>query len=107
MYRLCATIEGVAVIGSAESLPFLCKVYAEAPYSFARRRAVTALRLHASHGAVQELMVESLWDCEAESRELACAAVSRTNLTAARRLNEIAADAFEAPELRDAAASRG
>jgi hypothetical protein len=106
MYRLCATIEGLAVIGAAESLPFLCKAYAEARYSFARRRAIKALGPHASHEAVQELMVESLWDCEAESRELACAAVSLSNLTAARRQKEIAVDAFEEPELRDAAASR-
>lgn len=106
MYRLCSTIDGLAIIGAAESLPFLCQAYAEAPYSFARRRAVMALCPHASHETVQEFLVESLWDCEAESREHACATVSLTNLTAARRLKEIAADAFEDTQLRDVAASR-
>jgi hypothetical protein len=107
MYRLCSIIEAVAIIGAAESLPFLCQVYAEAPYSLARRRAVLALCPHAGRETIQELMVESLWDCELESRELACAAVSLTSLTAARRLREIAIDEFVDPELRDVAASRG
>lgn len=52
----------------AESLPLICAAYAEAPYSFARPRAVVALCPHAGHEVVQELMVESPWDCEAESR---------------------------------------
>lgn len=106
MYRLCATIEALANIGAADSLSFLCEAYAEATYSFARRRAVSALCPYASHEAVQELMVESLWDCEAESREHACATVWLTNLDAARRVKEIAVDAFEDPELREVAASR-
>jgi hypothetical protein len=107
MYRLCSAIEGLAIIAEVASLPFLCEAYAEAPYSFARRIALMALCPHSSHDAVQPLMVESLWDCEAESRGYACANVPLTNLTAARRLKEIAADPFEDTELRDAAASRG
>lgn len=106
MYRLCSMIEALSVIGTADSLSFLCQAYADAPYSFARRRAVSALCPFASHAAVQELMVESLWDCESESRELACAVVSPSNLAAVRRLGEMASDVFEDSELRDAAAAR-
>jgi hypothetical protein len=107
MYRLCSMIEGLAVIGAAESVPFLCCAYAEAPYSFARGRALTALSQYAEHDAVRDLMVEALWDCEADARRLACAAVPLTSLAAVRRLKEISSDGFEDPETREAAASRG
>jgi hypothetical protein len=107
MYRLCAMLEGLTVIGAAESLPFLIQAYAEAPYSLARSRALIALRPHAKEQAVAELLVESLWDCESEAREIACSAVPLTDLAAARRLNALGADAFEEAEVRRAAAGRG
>jgi hypothetical protein len=107
MYRLCSMLEGLSVIGATESMPFLCRAYAEAPYSLARGRALTALRPYAEHNAARELMVEALWDCEAESRKLACASVPLTNLGAVRRLKELSSDEFEGPEVREAAASRG
>ena len=69
MYRLCAMLEGLTVIAPVESLNFLIQTYAEAPYS-PRSRALTALRPHANHQAVSELLVESLWDCESEAREM-------------------------------------
>ena len=93
-------------IGAAESLPFLIQAYAEAPYSLARSRALIALRPHANEQVVAELLVESLWDCESEAREIACAAVPLTDLAAARRLNALGADAFEEAEVRKAAAGR-
>lgn len=106
MYRLCAMLEGLTVIGAAESLPFLIQAYADSPYSLARSRALTALRPHANDHAVAPLFVESLWDCEAEAREIACAAVPLTDLAAARRLKELSADVFEDAEVRKAAADR-
>jgi hypothetical protein len=54
MYRLCAMLEGLTVIGAAESLPFLIQAYAQAPYSLARSRALIALRPHANVQAVAE-----------------------------------------------------
>jgi len=107
MYRLCATLEGLTVIGAAESLPFVIQAYAEAPYSLARSRALTALRPHANHEIVSELLVESLWDCESETREIACATVPLADLTAVRRLRALGADVFEDAEVRRAAAGRG
>ena len=107
MYRLCAVLEGLTVIGAAESLPFLIQAYAEAPYSLARSRALIALRPHANDQAVAPLFVESLWDCEAEAREIACAAVPLTDLAAARRLYALGTDVFEETAVRKAAAGRG
>jgi hypothetical protein len=106
MYRLCSVIDGLATIGAVESVPFLSDVYSAAPYSFARRRTVKALVPHAARGPVQELLVESLWDCESESRELACGSVSLTELSTCRRLAEVADDVFEEPDTRQAARAR-
>lgn len=100
-------LEGLTVIGAAESLPLVIQAYAEAPYSLARSRALTALRPHANHEVVSELLVESLWDCEPEAREIACGAVPLTDLTAVRRLKALGADVFEDAEVRRAAAGRG
>jgi hypothetical protein len=47
------------------------------------------------------------WLAPSEAREIACAAASLTDLTAARRLNALGADVFEEAEVRKAAASRG
>jgi len=102
MYRLCSAVEALAVFGAIESLPFLAEVYSEAPYSQARRRAATALLPHATHDIARDLILEALWDCEAESRELACGAVSSRELHSARRLAEIADDEFEDPDVRTA-----
>ena len=107
MYRLCAMVEGLTVIAAAESLPFLIQTYEQVPYSLARSRALTALRPHANHQAVSELLVESLWDCESEAREIACAAVPLADLTALRQLRALGADVFEHAEVRKAAAARG
>jgi hypothetical protein len=52
MYRLCSMLEGLTLIGAPESVPFLGKAYAEAPYSHARRRALVALVAHPSHDGV-------------------------------------------------------
>jgi hypothetical protein len=81
--------------------------YAEAPYSLARSRALVAIRPHANHQSVPALLVESLWDCESEAREIACAAVPLTDLAAVRRLRAIGADVFEDAEVRRAVAGRG
>lgn len=107
MYRLCAMVEGLTVIAAVESLPFLIHTYEQVPYSLARSRALTALRPHANHQAVSVLLVESLWDCESEAREIACAAVPLTDLTAVRQLRALGADVFEHAEVRKAAAGRG
>jgi hypothetical protein len=103
MYRLCSVVDALAAVGAVESLPFLSEVYSEAPYSYARRRVVKALVPHAAHDVARDLIVEALWDCETESREFACGAVSSGDIGTASRLAEIADDEFEAPDVRKAA----
>jgi hypothetical protein len=107
MYRLCSVVDALASIGAVESLPFLSLVPFEAPYSCVRRRALSALVPHIADDVARSLIVEALWDCEAESRILACGAAPTMDICAARRLSEIANDAFEAQEVRLAAQAGG
>ena len=63
---------------------------------------MTALVPHRSDPIAQALRVEALWDCEAESQELACDAVHVGPATS-DRLTEIAADECEEDSVRAAA----
>ncbi|MCB9507773.1 MAG: hypothetical protein H6700_02575 [Myxococcales bacterium] len=103
MYRLCSVVEALTTAGPEPSLPFLIDVYDRAPYSYARRRVISALRSCSLTGQTEDYLTESLWDCEPESRELACQALGTANATATRRVAEIASDAFEDDEVREAA----
>lgn len=105
MYRLCAVLEGLGVIGDPRSVPLLCQAYAEAPYSFARRTALEAVLQHRLE-SVTEVLVESLWDCESASRILACEAVPLDSPGVPSRIREMSEDALEDPGVRRAAAER-
>lgn len=103
MYRLCSIVDAVGAAGSEPSLPFLIDVYERAPHSYARRRVVSALRSCSLTGQTEDYLTESLWDCEPESRELACRAVGKANAIAAGRVAEMAADTYEDDDVREAA----
>jgi hypothetical protein len=105
MYRLCSVLEGLGVIGDPASVPLLCRAYAEAPYSFARRAALGAALQHRVE-SVTEVLVESLWDCEAASRVLACEAVPLDSPGVVERLRELAEDVLEDAGVSGAAAER-
>ena len=78
-------------------------VYERAPYSYARRRVVSAMRSCSITGQTEDYLTESLWDCEPESRELACRAVGKANAIAAGRVAEMASDTYENDDVREAA----
>ena len=107
MYRLCSVVDALGTVGAIESVPFVATVYAaEAPYSYARRRAVTALAHHQGCPTADSLLLEALWDCEPESREIACGHTPRSNLASTRRIKELASDPFEEEGVRAAAKRR-
>jgi hypothetical protein len=105
MYRLCAVLQGLGVIGDPASVPLLCRAYAEAPYSFARRIALEAV-MHYRSENVTELLVESLWDCESASRILACEVVPLDSPDVVGRLRELSDDRLEDIGVQRAAAER-
>ena len=83
----------------------LQQAYDQIPYSYGRRYIVAALA--ASDPTFDgDVAVECLWDCEAETRGLACAHVDRRVRLAAQRLEELAADEAQAAAVRAAALAR-
>lgn len=105
MYRVCSIVDALDAAGSEASLPFLIDVYERAPYSRARRRVVRAMHSCRLTGQTEDYLTESLWDCEPESRELACRAVGKANANATGRVAEMAADTYEDDDVREAARS--
>jgi hypothetical protein len=104
VYRLCSVVDALAHIGDPRSLPLLIAVYEQTRYSYARRRAVRALTRHEQDDRAHDLLIEALWDCEPESRELACRTVDRDALPVRGRLRDLAADPCEDEDVRAAAA---
>lgn len=103
MYRLCSIVDALSSAGPEVSLPFLSGVYEQAPYSHARRRVVRAMSCCSFADATKPYLTEALWDCEAESRELACRSTDRSIDFPRARLEEVASDSYEDAGVRDAA----
>lgn len=103
MYRLCSILEALTTVGSARSLELLCAAYESVPYSWARRRALEGLARLPGETSAQAAMHEALWDCEEQSRGLACAHVDRALPGVRSRLRALADDPFEDAGVREAA----
>jgi hypothetical protein len=103
MYRLCSIVDAINAAGPEVSLPFLTQVYEHAPYSYARRRVVSAMSRCSFADAAKPYLSEALWDCEPESRELACGATGKSRDLTRARIEQIARDDFEDTAVRDAA----
>jgi hypothetical protein len=106
MYRLCHALDAFQRLPDFGYLPELRKAYDEAPYARARMRAAKALSVTAPERFRSEVAFESLWDCEEETRALACNAADMTTPGVSERLSEIAADQLEEDTVRKAAAER-
>lgn len=100
-YRLCSIVDALGRVADPRSIPLLAAIFRETNYSYARDRVCIALLEHRERADVQALLVESLWDCEQWTRELACENVDPA--LAAERLGELEGDAFESDDVRDAA----
>ncbi|HMJ12843.1 MAG TPA: hypothetical protein VK524_15585 [Polyangiaceae bacterium] len=105
MYRLCSIVDAIGAAGPDDSLRFLSEVYEQAPYSYARRRVVSAMSRCSLVGATESYLTEALWDCEPESRELACRAAGQAMGVPLARINEMASDVYESDRVREAARS--
>jgi hypothetical protein len=103
MHRLCSIVDAINTAGPDESLPFLIEVYEQAPYSYARRRVVSALSRCSFADAANGYLTEALWDCEPESRGLACRAIDTSNHFPLARIKEMAGDPYEDERVREAA----
>ncbi|MFD0534246.1 hypothetical protein ACFQY7_11210 [Actinomadura luteofluorescens] len=75
------------------------------PHTYERAAVLKALVAFAPAGEPPWQLLEGLWDCEANVRELAAAHVQLTGTTRAR-LRYLRDDPMETPEVRGAAAQR-
>jgi len=103
MYRLCSIVDAIGKAGPDLSLPLLGEVYEHAPYSYARRRVVEVMSRCGLADPANGYLTEALWDCEPESRELACRALKEPRGPAWMRIAELARDPYEGEEVREAA----
>lgn len=105
MYRLCSMLDALARVPDSSRVPLVAAVCTETGYSYARWRALRSLAPLSNDPDAAAQLHEALWDCEAESRKVACAVADRTSATTTARLGEIAHDEFEDDDVRVAAGS--
>jgi hypothetical protein len=106
LYHLCGLLEALGRIASPASIPFLRTVHQEVPYAWARRRALRALLPHTGDPAIDRLFFQALWDCEPDTRALACEGVDLERTGARRRVEDLCDDLREDAEVRAAAKAR-
>lgn len=82
-------------IDDPRSLPVFAAVFEGTPSSFVRSRALVGLCAHALVEPAPKLIAEALWDCEAETRELAVQHVVADTELLRQRLRELSEDPFE------------
>ncbi len=103
IYVVCSLAEALGRYQGHGPFDELSRAYEQIPYSYGRRFVVSALAAtdptFAGVGAV-----DCLWDCEAETRQLAATYVDRRIRLASQRLEELAADEAQAASVRRAAA---
>ncbi|RMI41427.1 hypothetical protein EBO15_23330 [Actinomadura harenae] len=97
-------VEGLGRLRAGEAVPLLKSAWTDTEYSFLRRRVLTSLIRTAPHTA-ESYTVEGLWDCEEPVRQTAVEAAPITEETRTR-LQRLALDVPESPELRASAAAR-
>jgi hypothetical protein len=99
MYVVCSLAEALARYPLHGPFDELLVAYEQIPYSYGRRFVVAALaRTDPTFGG--DVAVECLWDCEAETRELATTHVDRRIRLASQRLDELAGDDAQAASVR-------
>jgi hypothetical protein len=106
MYRLCGVLEVLPWFPEAGFMPELERAFIEAPYSWARRLAAETMRARAPGHFARGAALECLWDCDADIRELACAAVALDLPGVPQRISVLARDLFEDEAVRQAAERR-
>ena len=103
-YSICALVQALGRLPETGPFPELDQVYVRSAYSYARARAVEAMA--ATDPAFDEKWAtECLWDCEESARTLGAECAPATAFVAAR-LDEMAADIHEIPEVREASRLR-
>jgi len=103
-YTVSSLVEALGRLPSAGPFPELDEVYCLSAYSYARARVVESMAL-TDPDFPQKWAAECLWDCEATVRIWA-ARLAPDERTVHRRLQELADDVYEDPDVRQEARHR-
>jgi hypothetical protein len=94
MYGACDAVEGLGRLADRESESTIEAIYDETTYSYLRRRAARALAALSERFALGRA-VESLWDCESETRLVGAASANLARDAVRHRLDEIIGNPLE------------
>jgi hypothetical protein len=105
LYQACTAVEGLGRLADVASADPIESIYLETTYSYLRRRAAQALAVIWPQFD-ETLAVESLWDCEDETRAVGCAHASWSQAAVRYRIRELASDRMEDQVVVSAATAR-
>lgn len=94
VYAACDAVDGLGRLADRESESTIETIYDETTYSYLRRRAARALAALSEAFAVGRA-IESLWDCESDTRSIGAASANLARDSVRRRLDELIGDPFE------------
>ncbi len=105
-YHICSMLDMLARFRSAGPFPEVETEFDVTGYSYNRLRAAKAMQANAPEYFAGRMAFECMWDCDEEARALGCQAVDLNRPGVLTRLRELADDAFEEEEVRNAASNR-
>jgi hypothetical protein len=105
MYAACDAVEGLGRLADNESEPIVQAIYDETTYSHLRRGAARALAALSPDFALGRA-VESMWDCESETRAVGVASANLALGSVRDRLDEIVNDPLEGASILSLAQAR-
>ncbi|MCC7364418.1 MAG: hypothetical protein IT303_08590 [Dehalococcoidia bacterium] len=101
----CSLLEVLEHLVAFGPWPEVAKVYRTTQLSCARERAIRIMA-QTDPGFATTAAVDCLWDCESETRRIACERVDLDAPGARERVEALAADPWESEQVRDAARAR-
>jgi HEAT repeat protein len=105
VYAQSSIVDGLGRLGDERVATAIEAIFVETTYSYLRRRAAHALA-QVSPTFSRTLAIECLWDCEADTRLLACSVAPLEIATVRERITELAADVVEEEDVRHEADAR-
>jgi hypothetical protein len=94
IYGACDAVDGLGRLADRESESTIETIYDETTYSYLRRRAARALAALSEQFALGRA-IESLWDCESETRLVGAASANLARDSVRHRLGEILGNPLE------------
>ena len=105
-YMLCSAVDALGNFENIGMIPEIEKVYHEAIYSYARRRAVKTMSINDPLEFASKYAYECLYDCEDDTKLLGIEFANISDPAVYQRLSELAEDPLEDEQVRQDAKER-